>query len=133
MNSVAYDRVSVTYNDGFTLDGVADIKRIDISKYSAEDEARWRRITRRFRGSPSTFQPHYFVIARTAHGGTHPTMLQLMPLGNNLFRTIPFGRTRDFDELEAETIRLLTSKEFANFATLQPAGTNLSVGLFLKL
>lgn len=133
MSSVAYDRVRVTYAGEIALDGVAGIKRIDIFKYCPEDEARWQRITRRFGGPPNSFRPHYFVIARTVFGGTHPTMLQLVPLGDNRFETIALGRTENFEQLKAETIRLFTSNELANFATLQPTSTNPSVGLFLKL
>lgn len=131
MDWVAYDRVRVVYQDQVTLDGVAGIKYLDIFKY--EDEAKWRRIASRF-GRPShSFRPHYFVIARTVSGGTHPTMLQLMPLGNNRFETIALGRTEAFQELEADAIRLLTAADLVHFATVQPARTNLGVGLFLKL
>ena len=118
MNSVTYDRVSVLYDDKKTLDGVADIKRIDIYKYS---------------GSQDTFRPHYFVIALTGFGTTHPKMLQLLPLGNNSFETIALGEEETpFKELKAEAIRLLTSRKLLDFAKPQPASTDLGVGLFLK-
>lgn len=131
MDWVAYDRVRVAYRDQVTLDGVAGIKHIDIFRY--EDEAKWRRIASRF-GRPShSFRPHYFVIARTVFGATHPTMLQLMPLGNDRFETIALGRTEKFEELKAETIRLLTSNDLVHFATLQPTSANPGVRLFLKL
>ena len=128
-----YDRVRVAYRAEATLDGVEGIKYIDIFKYSAEDEAKWRRIASRFGGPSHRFRPHYFVIARTVSGGTHPTMLQLLPLGNDRFETIALGRTEEFEELQAATIRLLTSNDLVDFATLRPASPNPGVGLFLKL
>ena len=135
MNSVTYDWVRVLFYDEVTLDGVAGIKSLDIYKYSAKDEARWRRIASRFGGPSQTFRPHYFVIARTVSRETHPTMLQLLSLGNGDFDTVALGRKEkgSFDQLQAVAIWLLRSERLHNFATLQAASTNMSVGLFLKL
>jgi len=114
----ASTHATVRFDPGMTLDGF-EVQSMSLHRY--EDEWRWRMAVARHGGEQGKFVPHYFVIARTRHGGALPVMLKIVPQPGGAFATtaLPRGTPFAFAELEAAAVRALTSPELAGFATLR--------------